>query len=209
MLNRLLYSGVVSPPPQLGGVHTASNPAPPADCAVTVVPATEATSALLVTIEIPGALATVKLFSSIISAWTVLVSLTFRVTDSVGMPAGSPLRCRMILTGKQLLNGAAGELTAPRVAITPPRPGLSAVANPLLSTDTAFPQDCVQPKLPTRLVMSTPLLNAWALNWAVVLLELHAGKTFPVTCVTWMEVTTGWTDTRMGALLTPPAVAVI
>src|SRR5215472_3992109 len=197
MLNRLLYSGVVSPPPQLGGVHTASNPAPPADCAVTVVPATEATSTLLVTIEIPGALATVILFSSIISAWTVLVSLTFRVTDSVGMPAGSPLRCRMILIGKQLLNGTAGERTSPTVAITPPKPGFSAVANPLTgSTDTAPPiPDCVQLKLPTRLVISTPLLNAWALNCAVCLLELHLGKTDPVVCVTWIEVTTGWTDT--------------
>src|SRR5262249_35457248 len=51
-LNRLLYRGVVSPPPQLGGAHTASNPAPPADCPVTVVPETEATTMLLVTTEI-------------------------------------------------------------------------------------------------------------------------------------------------------------
>src|SRR5215469_17081 len=161
MLNRLLYSGVVNPPPQLGGAHTASNPAPPADCAVTVAPATEATSTLLVTIEIAGALLTVKLFSSTMSAWTVLVSFTFMVADSVGMPAGSPVTCRTILTGKQLLNGTAGERTSPSVAITPPKPGFTAVANPLTgSTDRAPLPDCVQRKPPTKLVMSTPLLNA-------------------------------------------------
>src|SRR5215472_7103519 len=140
----------------------------------------------------------------------VLVSLTLRMADSVGIPAGSPLRCRMIRTGRQLLKLTAGEETSPKVAMIPAKPGFCAVASPLASTLTTAVEDwldCVQLNGPTKLVMSVALLKALAVNWAVCLLELQPGNVFPLVWVTWIEVTAGCMVTWIGALLTPPALA--
>src|SRR5258708_40356552 len=125
--------GVLRPIPHVGGAQTASRPAPPGDWPVRVKLETEATRGLLLRID-TGALAVVTLFSSSMSAWTVLVSVTLSVTDVVGIPAGSPLRCNLISTGRQVLKKAAGEDTVPTLAITPVSPGVVAVTTPSRST---------------------------------------------------------------------------
>src|SRR5438309_1728104 len=111
--------------PQLGGAHTACNPAPPGDCAVNAVPLTLATVLLLLRI-VTGAFGVTAPSSSNISAWTVLVSPAFITRDSVGTPAGSPLICRTISTGMQLFKKTAGEVVAPTLATTAAIPGVRA-----------------------------------------------------------------------------------
>src|SRR5258707_4273870 len=148
--------GVLRPIPHVGGAQTANRPAPPGDWPVRVKLETEATRGLLLRID-TGALAVVTLFSSSMSAWTVLVSVTLSVTDVVVIPAGSPLRCNLISTGRQVLKKAAGEDTVPTLAITPVSPGVVAVTTPLASIEPTPPVDSNQLKGPTREVMSVAL----------------------------------------------------
>jgi hypothetical protein len=126
------------------------------------------------------------------------------VTASVGTPAGSPFTCSTSSTGMQVLNGTAGEVVAPTVATTAVMPGTRAVANPFASTGATVATDDDHEKLPTWLVISVALWNAWATNWCVCAMEKH-----PETGSTVTEVTEGWTETLTGPLLTPCAVAVM
>src|SRR5260370_28718520 len=135
----------------------------------------------------------------------VLVSLTLMVADSVGIPAGSPLRCNLITTGMQVLKLAAGEEVGATLAMTPVNAGADAVAKPLVRSILAtLPADTAHVKLPIRLVMSVALWKAWATNCWVPFMEVQ-----PATGSTVMEVTEGCTETWTGALLTPWALAVI
>src|SRR5580765_5956 len=142
--------------PQVGGAHTACRPAPPGDCAVRVVPLSEATVLLLLRI-VTGALGVTAPSSSTMSAWIVLVSVPFMVTASVGTPAGSPVTCSSSSAGMQVLNGTAGEVVAPTVATTAVMPGTRAVANPFASTGATVAMDDDHVKLPTWLVISVAL----------------------------------------------------
>lgn len=155
--------GVLRPFPQLGGAQTASKPAPPGDCAVTVVPPKVATVGLLLKM-VTGAGEVTMPFSSIMSTWTTFVSVVFKVTEVVKPDAGSPATWSTRLTGIQVLNGVAGAVVAPMLATTPPRPESLAVARPFASTEATVPSEEDQLKLPTEEVISVPLWNAWAVN---------------------------------------------
>jgi hypothetical protein len=59
------------------------------------------------------------------------------------------------------------------LAMTPARPGILAVAKPLVSTETTVLSEDVQVKLPTEPVMSWPLWEAFGVNWWVWPTERH------------------------------------
>jgi hypothetical protein len=168
-----------------------------------VLPVKVTTAELLPTI-VTGAGEVTTPFSSIMSAWTTFVSVTFMVAEVVKPFAGSPAVCRTIKTGMQVLKKTAGELVVPMVATTPEIPGTLAVARPFESTDTTDPADVAQLKPPTDEVISVPLWKACATNWCVWRIEKHpaAGAS------TLTEVMEGWTAMETGPLVTPPAVAV-
>jgi hypothetical protein len=124
-----------------------------------------------------------------------------------------------MLIGKQLLKFVAGEVTVPTLAITPVSPGAFAVATPLASTEATLELFAPQPIAPTELVISLALgeqnpvesggwtcdEQACALKVNVCLTEKQVLGSGPSTTI---EVTTGWTTTWMGALVTPAAEAV-
>jgi hypothetical protein len=106
----------------------------------------------------------------------------------------------------QVLKKTAGEAVEPTLATTPVMPDTRAVAKPFASTKATAPAEADHVKLPIWLVISAPLLNAWATNWCVWAMEKHvpAGTGSTVT-----EVIAGCTATLTGPLVTPAAVAVI
>jgi hypothetical protein len=102
-------------------------------------------------------------FSSTMSASSCFVSVTFSVADTVG-PLVSPARCKKSSAGMQVLKGTAGDEVEPILAMIPARPGILAVAKPLVSTETTVLSEDVQVKLPTEPVMSWPLCLAVGVN---------------------------------------------
>jgi hypothetical protein len=98
----------------------------------------------------------------------------------------------------QLLMNTAGEVVEPMLATTPVRPGTRAVARPFASTGATDGIDDDHVKLPTWLVMSAPLWNAWATNWFVWATERHPDGGGSIL----IEVTEGCTATLTGPLLT-------
>src|SRR5579884_1947120 len=139
--------------PQVGGAQDAVSPAPPGDCAVTVVPTNVATVELSVKI-VTGAGETTTPFSSIMSTCTCLVSLTFMVLEKVKPLAGSPAPCKINCAGMQVLKKTAGEVVVPTLATTPEIPGTLAVAKPFASMVTTAPADGAQVIFPTVDVIS-------------------------------------------------------
>jgi len=219
--------GRLRPTPHVGGVHEADMPAPPGDSPVKVRPDSAATWVLLLTSD-TGALFVVVPFSSVMSASRIVahgeggvcpdvhVVLTLRVADvSVAW-----LTCKRICTGRQPLKSVDGELTVPTLAMIPARPGAWAVTNPLTSTVATLAFVWVQVIAPTWLVISRALgpqggavsgvpwvVQAWAVNCSVSLMEKQAGELEGV--VTTTEVTCGWSVTCTGALVMFCALAVI
>jgi hypothetical protein len=104
----------------------------------------------------------------------------------------------------QDLKKTAGEVVAPMLAITEVIPGTRDVATPFASTPATKPLPAAHEKLPTWLVISVALWNAWAMNVCVWPMEKH-----PDTGSTLTEVTEGCTATFTGPLVTPWAVAVM
>jgi len=105
----------------------------------------------------------------------------------------------------QLLKKTAGDVVEPTLATTPVIPGVRAVANPFASTVATVAAEADQLKLPIWLVISVPLLNAWATNWCVCAIE----KQGSVTGSTVTAVIAGCTATVTGSLVTPAEVAVM
>src|ERR1700674_4080125 len=154
--NRLLYRGLLTPPPQMEGVQEAMIPAPPKDCAVTVVPVIVATAGLSVS-KSTGAEVRTNPFSSLMSASRISVWPWVIVADVVRFPGVSPGRCSLISIGMQVLKLTAGEETVVLVAKTPVSPGLEAVTSPWPSTVPTGVLVLPQVKGPTRLVISVAL----------------------------------------------------
>src|SRR5262249_3783227 len=212
--------GRFTPVPHTGGMHAAKIPAPPGVAPVRVKEETVPIWLSLLTTA-TGTLFVVTLASSVMSACKVRVCVTFSDADVVGEPAGSPLRCSVICTGMQLRKLAAGELTLPSLAMTPISPGALAVTRPLASTVPTVPLLDVHVKVPTWLVMSLALgahgpeescgvaseEQAVALYCWVCLMDVQAlvGEA----CSATIEETCRCTETVIGVLLTPFAVAVM
>ena len=117
----------------------------------------------------------------------------------------------------QVRNGTAAELTLEIDANIPVCPGFTAVASPVLSIDATVESNVPQVGGPTWLVISFALgaqgpeescepsvEHACAVNCCCSLLEVQ-----PVTVSTTTELTLGCTVTTTGALVTPPALAVM
>jgi hypothetical protein len=146
---------------------------------------------------------------SIVIDWPVVV-----VNDSVGVPCW----CSLISIGMQVVKGTGAEVVVDAVAKTPVKPGSTAVTKPVEFTVATEGSIVPHVSPPTRLVMSLafgaqrPVVSggcatveqAAALNCCVKVVEVQ-----PVTGLTITEVTAMWTVTGTGALVTPPALAVM